>query len=53
MDIESNFNKRLISETLHIKEQLNDINLKKVESLDDVYVYLLTLISNNNKNDSA
>jgi len=29
LDTESNYNKRLISETLHIKEQLNDINLKK------------------------
>ena len=54
MDTESNYNKRLISKTLYIKEQLNDINLKKdTESLDDMYVYLLNLISNNNKNDST
>jgi len=53
IDIESNYNKRLISETLHIKEQLNGINFKKdTESLDDIYVYLLNLIANNNKNDS-
>ena len=59
MDTESNYNKRLISETLHIKKQLNGINLKKdTESLEDIYVYLLNyyyylLIFNNNKNDSA
>ncbi|XP_018394985.1 PREDICTED: uncharacterized protein LOC108773618 [Cyphomyrmex costatus] len=48
MDYEPNYNKRLISETLHIKEQLNGINLKKdTESLDDVYVHLLERIGDN------
>ena len=52
MDTELNYNKikRLISETLYFKKQLNGINLKKdTESLDDIYVYLLNLFSNNNK----
>ena len=45
MDTESNYNKRLISETLHIKKTVNSINLKKdIEFLDDIYVYLLNLI---------
>jgi len=39
LDSESNYNKKLISETLHIKEQINYINLKKDrESLDDLYM---------------
>jgi len=54
MDTESNYNKRFISKTLHITEQLNGINLKKdTEFLYDIYVYLLNLIANNNRNDSA
>ena len=54
MNTESNYNKRFISKTLHITEQLNGINLKKdTEFLYDIYVYLLNLIANNNRNDSA
>jgi hypothetical protein len=38
MDIEKNFHKRLISETIHIKEQSNSINLNKdTELLDGSY----------------
>jgi len=47
-DSESNYNKRLISEMLHIKEQVNGINLKKdTECLDESYFNLLVALSNN------
>jgi len=46
MDSESNYNKRLISEMLHIKEQKNSINLQKdTELLDKSYFYLLDILS--------
>jgi len=47
LDSESNYNKRLISEMLHIKEQSNGINLMK-EFLDDSYYCLLDILSKNN-----
>jgi len=49
LDSESNYNKRLISEMLHIKEQSNGINLKKdTEFLDELYYCLLDILSNIN-----
>jgi len=49
LDSESNYNKRLISEMLHIKEQSNGINLMKdTEFLDDSYYCLLDILSKNN-----
>jgi len=49
LDTESNYNKRLISEMLHIKEQSNGINLiKDTEFLDESYYCLLDILSNNN-----
>jgi len=48
LDTEPNYNKRLISEMLHIKEQANGINLKKdTEFLDQSYFNLLDTLSNN------
>jgi len=42
LDTELNYNKRLISEILHIKEQSNSINSQKdTEFLDDDYFSLL------------
>jgi len=47
LDTESNYNKRLISEMLHIKEQSNGINSQKdTEFLDDAYFSLLRNFSN-------
>jgi len=49
LDFESNFNKKLISEMLHIKEQSNGINSQKdTELFDHFYYYLLdvSLITN-------
>jgi len=49
LDSESNYNKRLISEMLHIKEQSNGINLMKdTEFLDESYYCLLDVLANNN-----
>jgi len=46
MDSESNYNKRLVSEMLHIKEQRKGINLQKdTELLDESYFYLLDILS--------
>jgi len=46
MDSESNYNKRLVSEMLHIKEQRNGINLQKdIELLDEFYFYILDILS--------
>jgi len=46
MDSESNYNKRLVSEMLHIKEQRKGINLQKdTELLDESYFYLLDIFS--------
>jgi len=46
MDSESNYNKRIISEMLHIKEQRKGINLQKdTELLDESYFYLLDILS--------
>jgi len=48
LDSEPNYNRRLISEMLHIKEQTNGINLKKdTEFLDESYFNLLDTLSNN------
>jgi len=48
LDSESNYNKRLISEMLHIKEQSNGINLMKdTEFLDESYYCLLDILSKN------
>jgi len=45
-DSEFNYNKRLISEMLHIKEQKNGIDLQKdTELLDESYFYLLDILS--------
>jgi len=42
LDTESNYNKRLMSEILHIREQLNGINSHKdIEFFDDSYFCLL------------
>jgi len=47
LDYEPNYNKRLISEMLHIKEQRHGINSQKnTECLDDSYFCLLNAISN-------
>jgi len=47
LDIESNYNKRLVSEMLHIKEQKNGINLQRdTEFLDESYFCLLNDFSN-------
>jgi len=49
LDSEANYNKQLISEMLHIKEQSNGINLMKdTEFLDESYYCLLDTLSNNN-----
>jgi len=46
MDTESNYNKRLVSEMLHIKEQKNGINLHKdTELLDESYSAILSDLS--------
>jgi len=46
MDSESNYNKRLVSEMLHIKEQRNGINLQKdTELLDESHFYLFDILS--------
>ena len=46
LDIEKNFYKRLISETIHIKEQKNSINLNKdTELLDCAYFDILKELS--------
>jgi len=46
--LESNYNKRLISEMLHIKEQSNGFNLiEDTEFLDKSYYCLLDILSNN------
>jgi len=48
LDSEPNYNKRLISEMLHIEEQANGINLKKdTEFLDQSYFDLFDTLSNN------
>jgi len=48
LDSEPNYNRRLISEMLHIKEQTNGINLKKdTEFLDESYFNLLDTLSTN------
>jgi len=48
LDSEPNYNKRLISEMLHIKEQAHGINLKKdTEYLDESYFNLFDTLSNN------
>jgi len=41
IDIENNYNKRIISEMLHIKKQNKGINFQKDTDLDDSYCYLL------------
>jgi len=47
LDTESNYNKRLISEMLHIKEQKKGINSQKdTEFLDKSYYYVLNDLSN-------
>jgi len=47
VDSEPNYNKRLISEMLHIGEQSNGINSQKdTEFLDDSYYCLLNYLSN-------
>jgi len=47
LDTELNYNKRLISEMLHIKEQTNGINSQKdTEFLDESYYCLLNNLSN-------
>jgi len=47
LDTEPNYNKRLISEMLHIKEQFNSINSQKdTEFLNDAYFSLLDNFSN-------
>jgi len=49
LDTESNYIKRLISEMLHIKEQVNEINSQKgTEFLDKSYYCLLNNLSNHN-----
>jgi len=46
MDSESNYNKRLVSKMLHIKEQRNGINLQKdTELLDESHFYLFDILS--------
>jgi len=45
LDSESNYNNRLISEMLYIKEQKHNINSKRY-FLDDSYFYLLDTIFN-------
>jgi len=46
LDTESNYNKRLISEMLHIKEQKKGINSQKdTEFLDESYYYVLNDLS--------
>jgi len=46
LDHEPNYNKRLVSEMLHIREQKNDINSQKdTELLDETYYCLLDAIS--------
>jgi len=47
LDTESNYNKRLVSEMLHIKEQVKGINSQKdTEYLNDSYYELLYRLSN-------
>ena len=47
LDSEPNYNKRLISEMLYIKEQTNGINLQKdTEFLNDAYYCLLRILTN-------
>jgi len=47
LDTESNYNKRLVSEMLHIKEQKNGINSQRdTEFLDESYFCLLKDLSN-------
>jgi len=45
LDIENNYNKRRMSEILHIKEQIEGINSQKdAENLDKSYFALLKFI---------
>jgi len=47
LDHEPNYNKRLVSEMLHIKEQKKRVNSQKdTELLDDAYYCLLDTIAN-------
>jgi len=47
LDTESNYNKRLVSEMLHIKEQKRGINSQKdTEFLNESYFHLLNNLSN-------
>jgi len=47
LDTEPNYNKRLISEILHIKEQFSSINSQKdTKFLDDAYFCLLDNLAN-------
>jgi hypothetical protein len=47
LDSEPNYKKRLISEMLHIKEQINGINLQKdTEFLEDSYYCILDTLAN-------
>jgi len=46
LDSKPNYNKRLISEMLHVKEHINNINLQKdTELLDSSYFCLLNNFS--------
>jgi len=46
MDSESNYNKRLISEMLHIKDKKNSINSRKdIKLLDESYICLIFYIT--------
>jgi len=46
--LETNYNKKLISEMIHIKEQKNSINLQTdTEMLDSSYFCLLDVLANN------
>jgi len=50
MDLESHYNKILILEMLHIKEQKNSINSQKdTELLDKSYFCLLDILSKVNR----
>jgi len=47
LDIESNYNKRQISEMLHIKEQRHGINSQRdTKFLDESYYCILNYLSN-------
>jgi len=48
LDFETKYNKRLITEMIHIKEQKNSINLQTdIEMLDTSYFCLLDVFANN------